>query len=177
MARLTVAGHSVHAIINDWPIGLFSTSLVFDVLHVATKNPVFARVGYYMLASGYATGALAAASGIADYKALEKKGEVKRLANRHAQLNSAIMVLMGISLFARRKNKDTVGAGSMALSLASNALTILSAWYGDEMVYGHGVRVRDIGIKPDDHEIKMPGDKKIADALYKGISPSGSYAR
>ncbi len=169
MARMTIAGHSAHAIINDWPIGLFTTGFAFDVLHKMTGRQDFAKTGYYFQVSGYITGALAAITGIADYAALDKKGQVKHLANRHALVNSAIMALMGVSLFARRKNPDTVGALPLSLTAIANGLTILSAWYGDEMVYGHGVRVRDLHIKPGDKDLRLPGDEEVVEVLYAGV--------
>lgn len=169
MSRMTLAGHSAHAIINDWPIGLLTTGFVFDTLHLATNRPALARTGYHMMASAFVTGFLAAATGIAEYKATKRTGEVKRLANRHAALNVMLMAVMGINLLGRRKNRSHVSARSYSLSVLGNALTFLSAWYGGEMVFGHGVRVRDQHINEGDKDLRLPGDHYVVETLQYGI--------
>lgn len=171
MARMTVAGHSVHAIVNDWPIALFTTSLGFDAIGFVTKNRKMAEIGYYTMLVGYWTGAIAAVTGIAEYRAVERKGDVKRLADRHAVFNTLIMIINGVVLARRRKDKETVTPLPLALSFVSNCLTVLSAWYGDEMVYGHKVRVQDQFINPLDHDLRPPGDEVITEWLRAGTHP------
>ncbi len=175
MARITTAGHSLHAILNDWPIGLFTTSLFFDCLGTMARKRNLEETGFYTLAAGYVTGVGAALTGIAEYRAVQREGDVKRLADRHAVVNVAVMTLNTIALVSRIRNQKRVTKSSLALSVAANALTVLSAWYGDEMVYGHQVRVGDRHIKVDDRDWRLPGDEKITSALRAGTQPSAMF--
>ena len=72
MAKVTVAGHSLHAIINDWPIALFSTSFVFDLIYLFTGKEKFAQVGHYSFVSGICTGFVAGATGISEYQSMDR---------------------------------------------------------------------------------------------------------
>jgi uncharacterized membrane protein len=174
MPRVTVAGHSAHAIINDWPIGLLTTSFALDLLYLATKKEDFAKAGHYALVGGLITGAAAGATGAGDYTALDKQGKLKTYARIHAALGIGIVTLSALNFFARRKRQPQFSGVSLAASAAASALTIASAWYGDEMVFGLGVRVHDGHIKANDPELRLPGDEKLTEALRLNAAPGAS---
>lgn len=172
MAKITLAGHSFHAIINDWPIALLSSSLVFDLTYYLTKKEKFAHAGHYCLLGGLFSGAVAAATGIAEYKSLEKDKKVKQLVDTHASLNTAMMTLALAAYGLRRKSNPPISGSSVLVSAAVTGLTFLSAWYGDEMVYGEGVRVREKRMLPDAPEFKLPGDESLFRSLRDPIPSS-----
>jgi uncharacterized membrane protein len=99
-----------------------------------------------MIAAG-CLGALAAAvAGIIDWTGL-KDPRVVKIANWHARLNIAALVVFAISLYFRM-NKS--GGGDMIgnkltipflLSLVGVILISISGWLGGEMAYRHGVGV------------------------------------
>jgi uncharacterized membrane protein len=165
MAKITLAGHSFHAIINDWPIALLSTSFVFDALGRATRKNKFEEAAKMTLLGGILTGTLAALSGVAEYTAVERKGKLAVYANVHAILNAGVMTCAVSSYFLRRNTSSSKNSTAFALSGAMTALTVLSAWYGDEMVYGERVRVHDQLMLPNAMDYHLPGDEKIANTL------------
>ena len=61
-ARL--AGHAQHPVIIHFPIALFITSAVFELLAVWRKQPLFATVAYYNLLGAALTLPLALATGL-----------------------------------------------------------------------------------------------------------------
>jgi uncharacterized membrane protein len=171
VARVTAAGHSFHAIINDWPIALFSTGFAFDCLSAVTGQRRYARTGYHALCVGYLTGAGAAFSGVAEYMAVIRTGDVKRLANRHAGANFLVMALNTALLYLRLKAPEKVTRLSLGLSALANGFVLLSAWYGDELVFGHRVRVQGEGLRLLDREYRPPGDRLLTRALRAGTRP------
>jgi uncharacterized membrane protein len=59
-----LAGHAQHPVIIHFPIGLFIASVVFDLLAVWRKKPIFAAVAYYNLLGAALTLPLAIATGL-----------------------------------------------------------------------------------------------------------------
>src|SRR5260370_28910169 len=57
-----LAGHAQHPVIIHFPIALFITSAVFELLAVWRKQPVFASVAYYNLLGAALTLPLAIAT-------------------------------------------------------------------------------------------------------------------
>ena len=98
-----------------------------------------------MNAAGVAAGALAAMAGAVDLP--RAYARAARLALVHASLMGAAWLLATMSLIGR------VGADYQAMlpppwwSITAGAIAfvimILGAWCGGEMVYGHGIGVRD----------------------------------
>ena len=59
-----LAGHAQHPVIIHFPIALFIASVVFELLAVWRKQPLFATVAYYNLLGAALTLPLAIATGL-----------------------------------------------------------------------------------------------------------------
>ena len=95
-----------------------------------------------MLAAG-CIGALAAAvAGFIDWLSI-RDGEVKKVANWHARLNVAALVIFAISFFLRMgRFSDLVGRRltiPFLLSLVGVILISISGWLGGELVFRYGI--------------------------------------
>src|ERR1041384_2389120 len=96
----TIAGHPVHPMLIPFPLALWVTSFVVDILFYFLRHPTLLVISKFLLAAG-CLGALAAAiPGIIDWLAI-KNDDVKKAANWHARLNVAALVVFAISLFLR----------------------------------------------------------------------------
>jgi uncharacterized membrane protein len=63
-----LAGHAQHPVIIHFPIALFITSAVFELLAVWRKQPLFATVAYYNLLGAALTVPLAIATGLGAWR-------------------------------------------------------------------------------------------------------------
>jgi uncharacterized membrane protein len=63
-----LAGHAQHPVLVHFPIGLFIASIVFDLVAIWRKQPVFATVAYYNLLGAALTVPLAIATGLAAWQ-------------------------------------------------------------------------------------------------------------
>jgi len=63
-----LAGHAQHPVIIHFPIALFIASVVFDVLAIWRKQPLFASVAYYNLVGAATTIPLALATGLGAWR-------------------------------------------------------------------------------------------------------------
>lgn len=141
----SIGGHPIHPMIIPFPIALWIFSLVADVVYLWRGNPVWKDyISFYALLAGILGAAVAAVPGIIDWWSIRDR-KVKRLANWHARLNIAAVVIFAIDLYLR----TTAGAQwigeslsiPFALSLIGVLLITISGWLGGEMVYVHGVAV------------------------------------
>jgi uncharacterized membrane protein len=60
-------GHPIHQMLIVFPLGLLSTSLVFDVIHLVTGSGRWADVAFWMIVAGVVGGLLAAVFGLIDW--------------------------------------------------------------------------------------------------------------
>lgn len=141
-SRVTIAGHPVHPMLIPFPLALWATSFVVDVLFYFTRHPTLLVISKFMLAAG-CIGALAAAiPGFIDWLAI-KNGEVKKAANWHARLNVIALIVFAISFFLRLGNYSHLVGRKLTipflLSLVGVILITISGWLGGELVFRYGI--------------------------------------
>jgi uncharacterized membrane protein len=125
-----------------FPVGLFATAVIFDILHLATGNPLLATVSFYMIAAGVVGGLLAAIFGLIDWLALPKNSRAKSIGGWHGIGNVTIVVLFAGSWLLRRNNPNFVPDPiALLLSFVGIGLALITAWIGGELVYRLGVGV------------------------------------
>jgi uncharacterized membrane protein len=125
-----------------FPLALWATSFVVDVLFYFTRHPTLLVISKFMLAAG-CIGALAAAiPGFIDWLAI-KNGEVKKAANWHARLNVIALIVFAISFFLRLGNYSHFVGRKLTipflLSLVGVILITISGWLGGELVFRYGI--------------------------------------
>jgi uncharacterized membrane protein len=141
-SRVTIAGHPVHPMLIPFPLALWATSFVVDVLFYFTRHPTLLVISKFMLAAG-CIGALAAAiPGFIDWLAIPG-GEVKKAANWHARLNVIALIVFAISFFLRLGDYSQLVGRRLTipflLSLVGVILITISGWLGGELVFRYGV--------------------------------------
>lgn len=141
-SRVKIFGHPTHPMLIVFPVGLFATAIIFDILYLITGNQNFPTVSYYIIAAGVIGGLSAAIFGFIDWLALPKDSRAKGIGMWHGIGNVTIVVLFIISWFLRGNNANHVpSALAMILSFAGIALALVTAWIGGELVYRLGVGV------------------------------------
>jgi len=165
MPNTTFAGHPLHPQLVALPLGLFPFSLAMDVMHYATGDDSYADAAYYSMAGGCIGAMAAGAAGAADYASIPNETHSKKTANVHAALNLGLMGLYGLNLFLRRGKTPPTSPLAMLLSGVGCAGLIAAAWYGGELVYELGMRVKPMMEGDDTPELKIPGDRKIEEAF------------
>ena len=167
MPRTTFAGHALHPQFVAGPLSLFPMSLLFDFLYAVTRDDAHLRAAFTTLAAGYVNAIAAAAAGFGDYQAI-REPKSKRTATTHLALNIGVLALTGGSLLLRlRRRSDSL---AIALNAAGNSLMVVSAWYGGELVYEHGLRVSGRQQLTADGEIQPPRDDLISGLIRRAGS-------
>jgi uncharacterized membrane protein len=141
-SKASIAGHPVHPMLIPFPLALWVTSFVVDILFYFLRHPTLLVVAKFMIAAG-CIGALAAAvPGIIDWLSI-KNGDVKKVANWHARLNITALVVFAISLFLRMGSYSHLVGRKLTipflLSLFGVILIAISGWLGGELVFRYGM--------------------------------------
>ena len=115
-----------------FPIGLWVAALAFDIVEMATGNPLWRTLAFWNIVGGIVGALLAAVPGFLDYPGV--KGREGRLATWHMVLNLAAVVLFAVNAFIRlRVNADS--PWPLLLSIVGVAGVFVSGWLGGELVY------------------------------------------
>ena len=102
-----LAGHAQHPILIHFPIGLFIASVVFDVLAVWRKQPIFAAVAYYNLLGAALTIPLAIATGLGAWQWQLEGAAIKGNLRLHmiCALTSALLIFFLSWMRSRLRTK------------------------------------------------------------------------
>ena len=146
-SRLQFAGHPIHAMAVGFPIGLYSSAVVCDLLHLTLGGDFWFRMAYWMVAFGLVSHLGAAATGLPDFLAVLRdpgQKDALRPAQTHLVFGVGLLIVQGLNL-AVRNGGELPHGGSVGMPVVINligaALTGLQGWYGGELVYRHHVGI------------------------------------
>jgi uncharacterized membrane protein len=141
-SRAAIAGHPIHPMLIPFPLALWITSFVVDVVFYFNRHPTLPVISKFLLAAGCIGAVAAAIFGIIDWLAIPK-GEVKRVADWHARLNIIALIVFAISFLLRLgRFSDWVGRRltiPFLLSLVGVILIGISGWLGGELTFRYRV--------------------------------------
>ena len=141
-SRVKLFGHPIHPMLIVFPAGLFTSTVIMDILYLIFGNPVLATVAFYMMIIGVVGGLLAAVFGFIDWSGLPNDSRAKNIGLWHGLGNFVIVVLFAASWFLRRDTVNFVpSALAMILSFGGILLALVTLWIGGELVYRLGVGV------------------------------------
>lgn len=132
-------GHTLHPMLTDVPIGLWTSAVVLD--HVGGRRGQ--RSADTLIALGAAAALPTAAAGLADWS--EASATARRQGVVHATANSIALTLFSASLLARRNDRAT---GRWLARLGAVALAV-GGYVGGHLAYAEGVGVsRRAAVEP-----------------------------
>jgi uncharacterized membrane protein len=139
-----------------FPIGLLVFSIIADLIYLWRGNPVWENyVAFYSLLAGIIGAAAAAVPGLIDWATLTDRTVVK-VANWHARVNIATLLIFIASFYLRTKSGATWIAGIPSLPIVVSAVGIIgltiAGWLGGELVFKHGVAVAASSTTPEKPE-------------------------
>lgn len=141
-SRVKFFGHPIHPVLVVLPVGLFTATVVFDVIYMLTGNPDLPIVAFYCIAVGVIGGLLAAVFGFTDWLGLPPDTRAKRIGLWHGIGNFTIVVLFAASWFLRRGAANFIpDTSALVLSFLGILMALVTAWIGGELVYRLGVAV------------------------------------
>jgi uncharacterized membrane protein len=147
--RVRAMGHSVHPMLVVFPLGLLTTAVVFDLIHVITGNATYAQVGFWNITAGLIGSVLAAVTGLVDWTGIPRSTRAKSLGLLHGGLNALGVVVFLIAWIVRLdRPAHDVGTGLLIVEALTIGVATAAAWMGGELVGRLGIGV-DEGANPD----------------------------
>ena len=142
-AKAKLFGHPIHQALIVFPLGVLSTAVIFDVIHLVTGNGRWAEISFWMIAAGLIAGLVAAPFGFIDWLGIPGGTRAKGVGLRHGIGNVMVVVLFAASWLMRRDNPASPETLALVLSFAGAGLALVTAWLGGELVNRLGIGVYD----------------------------------
>ena len=158
-SKASIAGHPVHPMIVSFPLALWTTSFVTDLLFYFTRHGTLPMIAKFLLAAGCIGAVAAAIPGIIDWLSITHPG-VKRIANWHGRLSIIALLIFAASLYLRMKSGGAALVDyhlkvPFLLSLVGMILISISGWLGGALSFEHGVGVKPQHDTPEDEVAKV----------------------
>ena len=137
----TLAGHPIHPMLIPFPIVCFILTFILDIAYSRGDGGV-AEASTWILGFGLVMAALAAVAGLTDYLG---DARVRGLSDalKHMLANVTAVVLEVVNFVLRLKDPVSIGTTGVYLSAVVVLILLYSGWKGGDLVYRHGVGVRD----------------------------------
>jgi uncharacterized membrane protein len=129
-SKAKVMGHPVHPILVPFPLGLLTTSVIFDVVHLLTGGARWAEISFWMIAAGVIGGLLAAFFGLIDWLAIPSGTRAKAIGLGHGLSNAVMVMLFALSWLLRSGAPGDPGVLPIILSFMGVGLASLGASSG-----------------------------------------------
>jgi nitrite reductase/ring-hydroxylating ferredoxin subunit/uncharacterized membrane protein len=136
--------HPLHPALVHYPIGLFSLSVLSDILAFLQGGALWLYLAaFYTLGGGVMMGLITAVPGLSDWSEIRADHPGKKTATLHMGLNLAAVGLFLISLFIRWSDIDQATAAGLPFLLSLTALLVIffSGYLGGKLVYDQGIGV------------------------------------
>ena len=141
-SKAAISSHPIHPMLVAFPIGLFITSLIFDLIGTQRGIPALWSAGWYCVIAGLCFSVAAAVPGVIDlFGVVPPDSSGRNRGYKHGLLNLAMLAVF-IAVAAHRGDAATPPDGmSLILSAIGVCLLIVSGWLGATLVYRNQIGV------------------------------------
>ncbi len=141
-SKAHLGSHPIHPMLVLFPLGLWITSFIFDVIGVATRNELLWAAGFYCIIAGCIGAAAAAVAGAVDlFGVVPEKSSGRRRGYMHAGLNTLVLLLFIYIAWRRGTPANMPNSISLLLSAIAVAAVLVSGWWGATLVYRNQIGV------------------------------------
>jgi uncharacterized membrane protein/nitrite reductase/ring-hydroxylating ferredoxin subunit len=137
-----ISSHPIHPMLVSFPIGLWVTAFIFDLIGVAADRGEFTTAAFYMAIAGCVGALFAAVAGALDwYSVVPPNSSGKKRGITHGLLNTTVLVLFIVAL--TRRGNASAAPDNVTLLIEVIAVAILgySGWLGGTLVYRNQIGV------------------------------------
>jgi uncharacterized membrane protein/nitrite reductase/ring-hydroxylating ferredoxin subunit len=141
-SRAQFRSHPLHPMLIAFPIGLWVTSLAFDLFGVALRDPALWSAGFYTAVGGCVGAALAAVPGVIDlFSVVPPKSSAKARGLIHGGVNTLVLIIFVAELVYRAQPETQPDRIALLASVIGLCLLAYSGWLGGTLVYRNQIGV------------------------------------
>jgi uncharacterized membrane protein len=140
-AKARFLGHPVHPMLIVFPLGLLTSAVILDVVHLIRGGTLSAELSFWLIAGGVIGGLAAALFGLIDWLAIPGATRARRIGLLHGLGNVVVVALFAGSWLLRRDAPTMPTTLALVLSFAGGALALMTGWLGGELVDRLGIGV------------------------------------
>jgi len=145
--KASFAGSPIHPMLVHYPIALWTTAVITDVIFYFSRNTSLVLISKYLIAAGIIGAVLAALPGIVDWTGIANPA-AKKTGTLHLVLSVSALLLFCVSLYLRMKNYGAPMVGfnlkvPFALAVAGWLDMAIAASLGGKLVYEHRMGVAE----------------------------------
>ncbi len=151
--RASFAGEPIHPMLVHYPIALWTTSVVTDIIFYFYRNTSLILISKFLIAAGIVGAILAALPGLIDFLTITEPA-AKKTGTLHLVLNVSALLLFGLSLYLRMKNYGAPAVGHhlqvpFIVSVAGLIDMTIGASLGGKLVYRYRMGVDEVSNPPN----------------------------
>ncbi len=135
-----IKDHPIHPMLVPFPIVCFILTFVLDILYVRGNTDV-AGSTIWLLVIGLVMAALAAVAGLTDFIGDERIRGADAI--KHMLANVTAVLLEAANLVLRWNDPEFIASTGVYISGLVVLILLYSGWKGGDLVYRHGIGVRD----------------------------------
>ena len=145
--KASFAGSPIHPMLVHYPIALWTTSVITDVIFYFQRNGSLVLISKFLIAAGIVGALLAALPGLVDWLTITDP-VVKKTGNLHLILNISALLMFALSLYLRMKNYGAPLVGfhlkvPFVISIVAWIDMAISASLGGKLVYKYRMGVEE----------------------------------
>lgn len=141
-SRAAIQSHPIHPMLVAFPIGLFVTSFIFDLIGSYADHPSLSTAAWYCVIAGLCFSVLAAIPGVVDlFSVVPRDSSARTRGYKHAVLNLlAVAVFIAVAVYRHGPSAQADNT-SLILSAIGVVLLGISGWLGGTLVYRNQIGV------------------------------------
>jgi len=171
-SKVKSMGHPMHPMLVNYPLGLLTTSVIFDIIHWVTGNGYWSEIAFWMIAAGLIGGISASIVGTIDWLAIPSGTRAKSVGLVHGAGNYGILILFLVSWLVRLSAPGTPAIIAYVLSFLGAALLGVTGWLGGELTLRLGIGVDEgANLNAPSSLSKLPASQSVTDAKVASDRP------
>jgi uncharacterized membrane protein/nitrite reductase/ring-hydroxylating ferredoxin subunit len=141
-SRAQIKSHPIHPMLIAFPIGLWVTGFIFDVLGIWTGQNRLWSAGFYAIVAGCIGAVLAAVPGVIDlFSVVPPNSSARQRGLIHGGLNTLVLLMFAYVAIHRGGPYEAPDRTSIFVSLVAVMLLGISGWLGGTLVYRNQIGV------------------------------------
>ena len=136
-----IGDHPIHPMLVAFPIVCFVLTFITDIIYTRSHDATWASASIWLLVVGLVMAALAAVAGLTDFMGDERIRGADAV--KHMLANVTAVVLEVVNVVLRWRDSAFIDSTGIYISGIVVLILLYSGWKGGDLVFRHGIGVRD----------------------------------